>query len=233
MSATASTTSADDEYAGFEGVPEEKVRDPLEGFNRAMFKFNDGLTTVVLRPLAKGYAYVVPRPVRTGVSNFFANVRFPVRFVGALLQGKLKRSVQETGKFLVNTTAGVGGLIRVSDHVPSLADVPVEDIGQTLGVWGIPAGPYLVIPVLGPSDLRDLVGSAGDYALYPGNWYSVGIVDHKYLSDGVNYGLRATDGVNRLPKAVDAYDQMKADAVDPYIAMRNGYISYRAAAVKQ
>lgn len=198
-----------------------------------MFKFNDGLTTYAFRPVAKGYVKVVPRPVRTGIGNFFDNVKFPVRLVGALLQGKFVRCAQETGKFIVNTTAGVGGLIRLSDHVSGLDSVPAEDVGQALGAWGIPAGPYLVIPVLGPTDLRDLVGSAGNYAAHPMNWYVVGIVDDRFMSDAVNYSLKGVNAVNDLPETVEAYDQMKADAVDPYIAMRDGYLSHRAAAVKQ
>ncbi len=139
----------------FANVPVQKVNDPLQGFNRTMFGFNDELNTHAWRPLAHGYVIVVPRPVRNGISNFFDNVQFPVRFVNSVLQGKLTRSAQEVGKFVFNSTFGVGGLIRVSDHVSGLTDVPAEDFGQTLGVWGLPSGPYIVIPVLGPSDCRD------------------------------------------------------------------------------
>ena len=122
--------------------------------------FNDELTTYALRPVAHGYALIVPLPARTGISNFFDNLQFPVRFVNSVLQGKLKRSAQETGKFVFNSTFGIGGLFRVSDHVSGLTDIPPEDFGQTLAAWGLPPGPYLVIPVLGPSDCRDLVGFA-------------------------------------------------------------------------
>ena len=122
----------------FANVPVQKVNDPLQGFNRTMFGFNDELNTHAWRPLAHGYVIVVPRPVRNGISNFFDNVQFPVRFVNSVLQGKLTRSAQEVGKFVFNSTFGVGGLIRVSDHVSGLTDVPAEDFGQTLGVWGIP-----------------------------------------------------------------------------------------------
>jgi phospholipid-binding lipoprotein MlaA len=217
----------------FANVPAQKVIDPLQGFNRTMFGFNDKLATYALRPLAHGYAIIVPLPVRTGVSNFFDNLQFPVRFVNSVLQGKLTRSAQETGKFVINSTAGIGGLIRVSDHVSALADVPAEDFGQTLGVWGIPPGPYVVVPVLGPSDCRDLVGYAGDFAMSPLNWYTLGIIHHAFISDAVSIALSATRYVNGLPKAVLAYDQIKSEAVDPYIAMRDGYLSYRAAQVKK
>ena len=230
--APASVAPASD-VADVENVPVQKTNDPLQRFNRNIFAFNDTLNTHALRPIAHGYVLIVPSPVRTGISNFFDNLGFPVRFANCVLQGKFTRSAQETGKFALNSTAGVGGLIRVSDHVPSLADVPAEDFGQTLGVWGIPPGPYIVIPVLGPSDCRDLVGFVGDYALYPLDWYPLGIIHHTFISNAVSIGLSATRSVNGLPKAIDTYDQMKSAAVDPYIAIRDGYLSYRAAQVKK
>ena len=221
------------EATDFTNVPAQKTNDPLQRFNRTIFAFNDSLYTYALGPFAHGYVLIVPRPVRTGISNFFDNLGFPVRFINCVLQGKFTRSAQETGKFVLNSTAGVGGLIRVSDHVPSLADVPAEDFGQTLGVWGIPPGPYIVIPVLGPSDCRDLVGFVGDYALYPLDWYPLGIIHHSFVSDAVLIALSATRYVGGLPKAIDTYDQMKSAAVDPYIAIRDGYLSYRAAQIKK
>jgi phospholipid-binding lipoprotein MlaA len=209
-----------------------KVNDPFIRFNRTIFAFNDTLTTHALRPVAHGYAKIVPRPVRNGITNAFDNAQFPVRFVNCVLQGKLQRSAQETGKFIVNSVAGFGGLMRVSDHVTSLANVPAEDFGLTLGVWGIPAGPYLVVPLLGPSGCRDLVGFAGDYVMYPLNWHAVGIY-HRLISDTINGALSGTRTVNGLPKSVQDYDQMKAAAVDPYIAVRDAYTSNRAARIKK
>jgi phospholipid-binding lipoprotein MlaA len=226
----ASSAAVGDDFAN---VPVQKVNDPLQGFNRTMFGFNDELNTHALRPFAHGYAKVVPRPVRTGITNFFDNVQFPVRFINSVLQGKLTRSAQEAGKFVINSTAGVGGLIRVSDHVSGLADVPAEDFGQTLGVWGIPAGPYIVVPVLGPSDCRDIVGFAGDYVMSPLNWHTIGIIHHAYISDAVSIGLSAVRYVNALPKTVETYDQIRSEAVDPYIAVRDAYLSYREAQTKK
>jgi phospholipid-binding lipoprotein MlaA len=217
----------------FSNVPAQKVNDPFQRFNRTMFGFDDKINTYALRPLAHGYAFVVPRPARTGITNVFDNAQFPVRFVNSVLQGKLTRSAQETGKFVINSTAGIGGLIRVSDHLPALADVPAEDFGQTLGVWGFSTGPYIVVPVLGPSDCRDLVGFAGDYAISPLNWHTLGLIRHAFISNTVSLALSGTRFVNALPKSIEAYDQMKSEAVDPYIAMRDGYLSYRAAQVKK
>jgi phospholipid-binding lipoprotein MlaA len=214
-------------------VPVQKVDDPLVRFNRPIFDFNDELYHYALRPLAHGYAIVVPLRVRNGVTNFFDNLQFPVRFVNSVLQGKLTRSAQETGKFVINSTAGVGGLFRVSDHISGLADVPAEDFGQTLAVWGISAGPYLVVPVLGPSDCRDLVGFVGDYATSPLNWHALGIIHCAYISDAASFAISATRYVNGLPKAIDNYDQLKSEAVDPYVAIRDAYLSYRAAQAKK
>jgi len=217
----------------FANVPVQKVNDPLQRLNRTVFRFNDGLTTYALRPIAYRYAIIVPRPVRTGISNFFDNIQFPVRFANSVLQGKLTRSAQEVGKFVFNSTFGVGGLIRVSDHVSGLADVPAEDFGQTLGVWGIPAGPYIVVPVLGPSDCRDIVGFAGDYVMSPLNWHTLGFIHYKYISDGVSIALSGVRYVNALPKTVETYDKIKSAAVDPYIAVRDAYLSYREAQMKK
>lgn len=217
----------------FSNVPVQQVDDPFLRVNRTVFGLNDKLNNIAIRPLAHGYAIVVPLPVRTSITNFFDNLQFPVRFVNSVLQGKLLRSAQETGKFVVNSTAGVGGLIRVSDYVTGLADVPASDFGQTLGVWGIPPGPYLVIPILGPSDCRDLVGFVGDYAISPLDWHALGIIHCAYISDAASIALSATRYVNGLPKAIDSYDQLKAGAVDPYVAIRDAYLSYRAAQIRK
>ena len=130
----------------------------------------DRLYTFLFRPISKGYELILPRPVRKGIDNAFENVKYPVRVVNCTLQGKFKRAGQETGKFVVNTVGGVAGIFRPAENIPALANVPDEDTAQTLGKWGIPNGPYLVLPLLGPSSVRDTVGLAGDYALNPVNW---------------------------------------------------------------
>jgi phospholipid-binding lipoprotein MlaA len=214
-------------------APVEKVNDPLQRFNRTIFGFNDQLNNYALRPIAHGYAFVVPLKLRNGITNFFDNVQFPVRFVNSVLQGKLTRSAQEAGKFVINSTAGIGGLIKVSDHISALTGVPPEDFGQTLSFWGLPPGPYLVIPVLGPSDCRDIVGFAGDYAITPLNWHALGIIRCAYISDAASFAISGTRYLNSLPKAIETYDQIKSEAVDPYIAIRDGYLSYRAAQAKK
>jgi phospholipid-binding lipoprotein MlaA len=214
-----------DEYAVVQ------VYDPFERVNRVVFNFNDGLYDHVLRPVAKGYTWVMPEPARQGIRNFFDNVRFPIRFVNSALQGKFVRAGRETQKFAVNTLAGIGGFIRISDDVPSLAGIPREDTGQTMGVWRIGKGPYLVLPVLGPGTVRDTVGSVGDHFLNPLNWnLSENIDGYTWEIDAAVTGLNV---LNALPDVLYTYDAPRKNALDPYIAVRSAYIQYRDAAVKQ
>jgi len=210
-----------DEYA----VPE--VSDPLEALNRTMFRFNATVMKFVIRPVTRGYETVVPRIARRGIGNFFDNLRFPIRVTSSALQGKFDRVGAETGKFLVNTTVGVGGLIKVSDSIPEWR-VPKEDVGQAFGKWGVGHGPFLVLPVLGPSSTRDLVGRVGDTALTPINWNLL-----TEYSWEVEAGVRTLDSVDTLSGAVNVYDALNQSALDPYIAFRDAYLQSRDAAVNQ
>jgi phospholipid-binding lipoprotein MlaA len=206
-----------------------EVSDPLEPLNRATFKLNDGLYNFVLRPISKGYTTVLPSPVRQGIDNVYDNVKFPVRFVNSGLQGKFKRAGQEVQKFGVNTFAGFGGLIKQSDRIPSLASVPEEDSGQTLATWGVGHGPYIVLPILGPSTAREVVGLAGDYALNPINWgFAL-----KGDADDWAWIPPAVNNLRQLPIQLEKYDDSKANAIDPYTAIRSTYIQNRNSAAKQ
>ena len=218
------TTKADDldEYA----TPEPS--DPLEGLNRATFRVNDGLYTYIFRPISKGYEWVVPKRLRKGVDNAYENVKYPVRVVNCVLQGRIKRAGLETEKFAVNTVAGVGGLIRVSDDIPAIADLPAEDTGLTFAKWGMGHGPYIVIPFLGPSSLRDGIGLIGDYALNPVDWGIFWKGHHPWtVYPPSGNTLRA------LPTQLAAYDAASKDAVDSYLAVRSAYLQNRADAEKK
>lgn len=199
------------------------IADPLEPLNRATFWINDGLYTVVLRPITKGYEKVVPKPVRTGIHNAFENVRFPVRFVNDALQGNFKRAGLETERFFVNTIVGVGGIGRPSDHIPALADLPEGDTGQTFAKWGIGHGIYIVLPLLGPSSLRDTVGMAGDYALNPVNW-----VSFVYGGYAWTIAIPSTNSLRVTHEQLGVYDSATKSALDRYLAIRSSYIQYRA-----
>jgi len=205
------------------------VSDPLEGLNRATFAFNDGVYNFILRPVSKGYEVITPKPMRQGLDNFFDNVKFPVRFVNSGLQGKFGRAGKEAQKFGVNTIAGFGGFIRQSDKIPSLANVPREDTGQTLATWGLGHGPYLVLPILGPSSLREAVGYGGDYVLNPVNWgfFLKGDADDFAWVPG------AVNTVRSLPDQLYYYDESRKNSVDPYLSVRSNYIQARDAAAKE
>lgn len=210
-----------DEYAVLQ------VSDPFEPFNRSMHNFNATTVKYVYRPVAQGYEKIVPGVARRGLSSFFQNLRFPVRLVSNLLQGDLERSFRETEKFVINTTVGVAGFIKVSDRFPDLR-VPDEDVGQAFGKWGLPRGPYLVVPLLGPYTLRDGFGGVGDFYLTPMNW---GFLD-KFDAEP-RIGVFVLDKVVMLPDAVELFETADRAALDPYIALRNGYVEYREAEIKK
>lgn len=205
-----------DEYSAGE------IADPLQPVNRVTFWINHQVYTFLLRPVSKTYVTVFPKPVRNGIYNVFENIEFPVRFVNNLLQGDIPDAGRETGKFLVNSTVGVAGIMRPSDRIPALADVPNAETGQTFAKWGVGHGAYLVLPVIGPSSLRDTVGLAGDYALNPITW-----VAFFYGCFAWTIPVSVTDTVAVMPKKFDQYDAATENAVDRYLAARTSYVQYR------
>lgn len=225
--AAASTTDeATDELDDYAVV---QVSDPLESLNRATFKLNDGLYSYLFKPVSKTYETITPSPVRKGLNNAFENVKFPVRFVNSTLQGKFDRAGKEAGKFGINTVAGVAGLFKKSDEIPALADVPEEDTAQTFARWGVGKGPYIVLPVLGPSTARDAVGLAGDYVLNPVNW---GFAVHGSVRDAA-WIPSTVNTIRSLPDQLSRYDESKANAVDPYVSVRSVYYQNRKALEEQ
>ena len=193
------------------------IADPLEGWNRAMFVINDRLYFWVAKPVLTGYRKVVPKPARTGIRNAFNNLGMPVRAVNCLLQGKFRGADIEVRRFLVNTTVGILGVRDVARTKYSLLPVK-EDLGQTLGVFGLGDGCYLVWPLLGPSSLRDSTGMAGDTFLNP-LWY----VDPCWVAPAATGAKAGNEGSFRLGE----YERFKAEALDPYVAMREAYVQYR------
>jgi phospholipid-binding lipoprotein MlaA len=199
---------------------ERDPRDRFERANRAIYRFNDALDRHVARPLATGYVKAVPRPVRTGVSNFFQNLGYPTVIVNDLLQAKLKSFASDTTRLVVNTTIGIGGLFDPASQM----GLPTgdEDFGQTLGRWGMPSGPYMVLPILGPSTVRDTTGLVADQFTDPKNYLS-----NFYLSLSLT-GLELLDRRAELL----ATDDVLARAYDPYVFMRNAYLQRREYQVK-
>jgi phospholipid-binding lipoprotein MlaA len=203
---------------------EEEIADPFEPVNRAFFAVNDKLYFWVLKPVTKGYSFLFPEPVRISVNNFFANIAMPIRFVNNLLQFKFKPAGKELLRFGINSTVGVLGLFDVAAESGGIKVNEDEDFGQTLGVWGLGSGFYMNLPLLGPSSLRDAVGSAGDYFLDPVNYVNP-LIDQ--------YAIKAGSGVNKASFKIGDYEEIKKDALDPYAAIRDIYNQYRRSKVSR
>ena len=199
------------------------VADPIGPWNWAMFHFNDKFYFHVLKPAAKGYRVVVPRPAREGIQNFFTNLITPIRFVSCLLQGKGEAAESELSRFFMNTTTGVLGFGNPAKKYLELS-FPPEDLGQTLGSYGIANGFYIVWPFLGPSTLRDTVGWIGDSFLNP-----VCYVTPLEAS----LGIRALDSVNEISFRIGDYESFKDAAISPYEAFRDAYIQHRKKMIKE
>jgi len=196
------------------------LNDPLEPTNRVFYAVNNGVDTVVLRPIALAYQYVVPEPVRTGVHNVLTNLGTPVLLSNDLLQGKPQNAGNTAVRFLINTTAGLVGFFDVAKTIGYPRHE--SDFGITLALWGVPDGPFLFLPVLGPSDPRDAAGFGVDVALDPLTWVGKGAVvtDLGYA----RYGITAVDA---RTGALDEVDQIKKTALDPYATFRSLYRQHR------
>lgn len=201
-------------------------RDPLQGFNRAMWGFNRGVDKVVLRPVSGVYRTVTPRPARRGLSRILANLAEPFSFVNNLLQGKPDRAFTNLGRFVVNSTIGVGGL---ADHATGMGLKPgYEDFGQTLAAWGTNGGPYLVLPILGPSTLRDGVGMVVAQLADP---YRV-CLRKCGLTNTQQYGANAAEIVSiRAGLTESGADALLDASLDPYATAKSAYLQRRRAAI--
>jgi phospholipid-binding lipoprotein MlaA len=201
--------------------PDTPEHDPWEGINRKMFVFNDKLDVYALEPAATGWSKVTPLRVRTSISNFFSNLRFPIVTANDLLQGKVLAAGNDIGRFAVNTTVGVLGFFDpASGWGLERRD---EDFGQTLGVWGVPSGPYLVIPLLGPSTVRDAAGQAVDVAFAVTPWF---------VDTWILVAARTFDAVDERSLYLQEVRDAKASALDYYAFVRNAYLQRRNAQLR-
>ncbi len=191
-------------------------QDPWEPWNRGVYKFNDVLDRAVAKPVAQTYVKVVPQPIRTGVTNFFANLDTPTVMVNDVLQGKLLAAANDLGRFVLNTTVGLAGILDPASSAGLTRNN--EDFGQTLGKWGVPPGPFLEIPVLGPSDLRDGPSRVVDSYTNP----------RQYIKNNwVKYGLYLPDLTDRRA-ALLSLDETLKHTFDPYAFVRDAYLQRRA-----
>jgi phospholipid-binding lipoprotein MlaA len=191
-------------------------QDPWESWNRGVYKFNDTLDRAVAKPVAKTYVKVVPEPIRIGVSNFFANLETPTVMINDALQGKFLAAANDLGRFALNTTLGLGGILDPA--TPAGLALNNEDFGQTLGKWGVHPGPFIEIPILGPSDLRDGSGRLVDTYTNP----------RQYIKNNwIKYGLYLPDFVDRRA-ALLSLDETLKNTFDPYAFVRDAYLQRRA-----
>ena len=203
----------------------QEANDPLEPTNRVVYAIDDGLDTVILRPVAKAYRVVVPPPVRAGIHNVLSNLITPVQLGNDMLEGKPRRAGDTTMRFFINTTVGVLGIFDVAkgwgypDHD--------ADFGMTMGLWGLPEGPFLFLPILGPSNPRDAVGIGVDAAMDPFTWVGQGAA-----VTALNWSRRAVSAVDTRERHLDDIDSVKKTALDPYATFRSLYRQHRQARIE-
>ncbi|QGZ96075.1 MlaA family lipoprotein [Terricaulis silvestris] len=198
--------------------------DPWEGFNRQMFAIHEGVDKAVLEPVARGYRAITPRPVRQGVLNLLRNLRGPVIFANDVLQGEFSRAGTTAVRFGVNSTIGIAGIF---DPATSMGlDRHDEDFGQTLAVWGVDSGPYLFIPLMGPTTLRDGAGSIVDVGIDPLTYADFDEADDVRIARVILSGVAARELV------LDTVDDIRRDSLDPYVTIRTSYGLLRESAIQ-
>ena len=194
--------------------------DPFEPVNRAVFQFNTAADQAVVGPAARAYARVAPDPARRGVRNVFNNLNRPVVLANTLLQGDFERSSDVLLSFITDTTFGLGGLFALAE-ANGVAQHQ-EDFGQTLAVWGLGEGPYIMLPLIGPSNLRDGAGRFADRYPHPFNW------NEDFSQSGEAWTLRSLNGLRLRADAETAFAALDRTAIDPYVQMRSAYRQMRA-----
>ena len=211
----------------------KEVFDPLSGYNRLMTSFNDKVFINILNPISEGYAYIVHENIRIGIDNFFENIMFPVRFSNNLLQLKFKNSGEELERFLVNTTWGILGFM---DPATKKLNVKAhkEDFGQTLGFYGVGDGFHVVLPLLGPSNLRDIVGITADSYVSPLSTSGDKFAQYKIpntLTEQI--GIKTFDVINSNSLKLGQYESLKKDALDLYPFLRDIYTQARKKQIEE
>ncbi len=215
LAGCASHQTIDSEPSDVVEVNERKT-DPFEDVNRKIYSFNKGVDNYVAKPISDAYIWITPKFVQTGVSNFFNNLSGINVFLNSFMQGKLRQGGEDTGRFLVNSTIGLGGLFDVATKFG--LEQNEEDFGQTLAVWGVPQGPYLIIPVLGPMTSRGVPGAVFDAATNPTSYIGFGVpLQFLQMLQVVNARASADSDLNFINEA----------ALDPYIFTREAFLQYR------
>ena len=202
---------------------EDEIYDPFEPVNRAIFSFNNVADRVILEPVAKGYKKL-PSPIQSGISNFLSNLRAPLVVVNQLLQGQGENAIQSSGRFIINSTVGLLGIFDVAEKIG--IEEKEEDFGQTLATWGVGDGFYIVLPLFGPSNIRDTSGMLITMVTDPINAYAV--------SEGEAWLVpmrTAANAVDQRSKIIDEVNALRDNSVDYYAAVRSSYYQNRKAAI--
>jgi len=216
--------------------------DPWEPLNTKVFEFNRHMDRWILKPVATGYDAIMPNLLQEGVGNFFYNARFVPRLVNNVLQGKFSGAGVEVGRFLVNTTLGIAGFIDWASDMDLIT--PEEDFGQTLGYYGVPPGPYLVVPLYPPLTVRDLVGYAGDVFMNPIYWLAFPVIEigkipsavphhNRLTSSLILLTAKVTEVVNDRSLNLEKFQGVEESTLDLYSAVRNAYLQKRAKAIQE
>ena len=202
-----------------------EINDCFEPLNRATFSFNQGLDKVIFKPIAKAYR-VLPSPLRAGTSNALDNLSTLATIPNNILQGELKKAGINTGRFVINTTVGIVGIFDVADMM-GFPKYEKEDYGQTLGTLGVGPGCYLVLPVIGPSTVRDTIGSLAN-VVGGDPWYNVTVANNtQHFSDFDYWTTRATTGIDFRAKNIDSFENLEKNAMDFYASVRSLYLQDR------
>lgn len=216
--------------------------DPWEPLNTKIFEFNRQMDKYVLKPVAQGYDFIVPDLLQIGVSNIFYNLRFVPRFLNNIFQGKVKGASIEVGRFVLNSTVGIAGFFDLAQDVDLVT--PEEDLGQTLGFYGVKPGPYVIVPFLAPYTVRDLIGYVGDIFLNPINWMFAPIIEvdgvpsvishaNRNTSTAVQIGARVGEIVNDRSRNLQKFQGVEEATFDLYTAVRNAYLQQRARQIRE
>jgi len=226
-----STASGDEFEKEFATKEEANLFDPLSGYNDIMTTINDKFYVYLLKPTALGYGYIVPKEARSGISNFFENLFFPIRFVNNLLQFKFQNSLEELERFAINSTIGILGFMDVARDEFGI-QAHNEDFGQTLGYYGVGSGFHVVLPLLGPSNLRDMAGIFGDSWVNPINYIESRDAN---LLDNNDESLYVTlfQVINKTSLHIEEYDNFKKDAIELYPFLRNAYEARRTKLISE
>ena len=212
-------------FFSFSASAESEIYDPIESVNRGIFWFNDQFDIYLLEPVARGYDYIAPDPIQEGINNFFNNLGYPQYLVSDLVQLKFGQALEHTGRFILNSTIGVAGFVDVAKHLG--LEHHREDFGLALAYHGVPAGPYIVLPFLGPSNLRDGIGLLVDTALDPTYWLAAGDIlksNEEWIVSGSTTTLKF---VHQRAQLFEAIETAKESSLDYYLFMQSAYYQHR------